>query len=37
MLQVLCKHDGTLTHDVIKNMTYPDKDVSCEELGEFKQ
>jgi cytochrome P450 family 6 len=37
MLQVLCKHDGKQTHDVIKNMAYLDRVVSDEKLREFKQ
>jgi cytochrome P450 family 6 len=37
ILQVVNKHDGKLTYDIIKNMSYLDRVVSGEELREFKQ
>jgi cytochrome P450 family 6 len=37
ILQLLNKHDGKLTYDVIKNMSYLDRVVSGEELREIKQ
>jgi len=37
ILQVLKKHDGKLTYNVIQDMSYLDRVVSREEQREFKQ
>jgi cytochrome P450 len=37
ILQVLSKHDGKLTYDVIQDMSYLDRVVSGEERKEVKQ